>query len=78
MTEDEILKAVKETVADYIKTDDVDPNSKLSDLGLDSLDKAEIVINLEDKLDIHFEDEEMASIEKVQDLLDLIAKKKGL
>ena len=44
-------------------------------MGLDSLDKAEIMINIEDEFGIEFEEEEMLHVVTVKDLQELIEKK---
>ena len=46
------------------------------DLGLDSLDMVEITMELEERLDISLEDEEIANVKTVYDLIELIATKK--
>ena len=47
------------------------------DLGLDSLDMVEITMELEERLDISLEDEEIANVKIVSDLIELIAAKKA-
>ena len=42
------------------------------DLGADSLDLVEVVVALEDELDIHIEDDELAAIKTVGDAYELI------
>ena len=58
-----------------IKCKDVKPESTLTELGLDSLDKAEIMINIEDEFGIEYDESEMLDVKTVQDLLDIISKK---
>lgn len=70
-----IEKEVEQIVSSKIKGQNITPESELSSLGLDSLDKAEILIDIEDKFNIEFSDDEMLSVKTVKDLLDLIAKK---
>ena len=45
-------------------------------LGVDSLDLVDLVFELEEEIGVQFEDDELTSLKTVQDLLDLIAKKK--
>lgn len=68
-------KRLADIVSKKIKTDNVPLEASLTDLGLDSLDKAEIMINIEDEFGFEFEEEEMFDVKTVQDLLDLINKK---
>ena len=53
----EIYEKLSKIVGKKIKGQNVDENSSLTDLGLDSLDKAEIMINIEDEFGIEFEEE---------------------
>lgn len=72
---DDIYNRIGKIVEKKIKNKNITPASTLEELGLDSLDKAEIMINLEDEFHIEFEEEEMALVKKVKDLHDLIEKK---
>ena len=71
----EIYEKLSKIVGKKIKGQNVDENSSLTDLGLDSLDKAEIMINIEDEFGIEFEEEEMLHVVTVKDLQKLIEKK---
>ena len=52
--------------------------TKLNQLGLDSLDTAELVINIEEEFELpEVTQEEMMSIETVKDLKELIERKKA-
>jgi len=74
---DEIYEKIKKIVASKVKTNDVDPKADLSSLGLDSLDKAEIMINIEDEFGIEFSEDEMTKIKTIDDLLSVIRTKAG-
>jgi acyl carrier protein len=69
---DETLEKVKKIVAAKVKNQDVPLDADLSTLGLDSLDKAEIMINIEGEFGIEFTEDEMAKIKTVNDLLTII------
>ena len=71
----EIYEKLSKIVGKKIKGKNVDENSSLTHLGLDSLDKAEIMINIEDEFGIEFEEEEMLHVVTVKDLQELIEKK---
>ena len=71
----EIYEKLSKIVGKKIKGQNVGENSSLTDLGLDSLDKAEIMINIEDEFGIEFEEEEMLHVVTVKDLQELIEKK---
>ena len=77
MTEQEIFKAIAETVAE--RTDcsaaDVKMESSFHDLGIDSLDTVELLMELEDKLGISIELDK--KIETVGDLVSFIQNKEN-
>ena len=53
----------------------VSMESTIKDLGLDSLDVVDIMLAIEEKLSIHFEDEELLGLKTVKDTVDLITRK---
>ena len=71
----ETYEKLSAIVSKKIKTTNVPLESSLTDLGLDSLDKAEIMIEIEDAFGFEFDEEEMFDVKTVQDLLNLINKK---
>lgn len=52
--------------------DDNELNKTLSDVGIDSLSALGIIVNLEEKFDVHLDDEKIAKIKTIKDLLDLL------
>ena len=71
----EILKS--ECKNKKVDLDNITPETKLDELGLDSLDTAELIINIETKFELpEFTQEEMMSIKTVQDVKELIEKKR--
>jgi acyl carrier protein len=75
MDEQELL-ALFERAAweiDQRKFDDIDASTRVADLGIDSVALLEIFGEIEDELDIHLPDEELAEVTTLGDLLDLIA-----
>lgn len=77
MTEQEIFNAISEIVADRTDTaaEDVKMESTFKDLGIDSLDTVEVLMELEDKLDTTIELDK--KIETVNDLVDFIMSKEN-
>ena len=77
MTEQEIFNAISEIVADRTDTaaEDVKMESTFKDLGFDSLDTVEVLMELEDKLDTTIELDK--KIETVKDLVDFIMSKEN-
>lgn len=68
-----IRETVLEAVRREFRGDDqlVEPEKSLADLGLDDLDRIEIVMNLEETLGIEISDAELSSIDTVQDIIDV-------
>ena len=79
----DIYAKLREILCQQIKRrsfdiDAVTPETKLNQLGLDSLDTAELVINIEEEFELpEVTQEEMMSIEPVKDLKELIERKKA-
>lgn len=71
----DIYEKLSKIVKKFIKGKEITPESKLKDLGLDSLDIADILAAIEEEFGFKFEDEEMYSISTVEDLKNLIEKK---
>ena len=61
-----------------INADIVTPSAKLKeDLDIDSLSAVELALELETAFDIRIEDEELGKLETVQDIIDIVTKKKA-
>lgn len=58
-----------------VSTDTITEDSSLKSLGLDSLDTAEIMMDIEDKLNIEFATDELRNLETIKDVLNLIENK---
>lgn len=78
----DIYAKLKDILSKQIKKksfdiDSVTPETPLSELGLDSLDTAELVISIEEEFDLpEFTQEEMISIVTIKDIKELIEKKR--
>lgn len=73
-----MFEEIKKVLVDAINVDEeeIKPESKLNDdLGIDSLAAVELALELENEFDIRIEDEELAKLETVQDVMDIIAAK---
>ena len=68
------LEEIKARLAEVAHKDSVDGSLKLRELGIDSLDIVELLLQLEEDYDVHFDDVDMATLVTVQDLLDEISK----
>ena len=67
-------KEILDKLAEAAHKDSIDPKANFKELGLDSLDVVEMLLQLEEEYDIHFDDVDMSGIVTVQDLIDTIEK----
>lgn len=78
----DIYAKLKELLQNQVSTkkfdiDQITPDTKLEELGLDSLDAAELIINIEEEFNLpEVTQEEMMEIKTVQDLKELVEKKR--
>lgn len=75
MTQEEILKKVISIVMDKlgVNEDQVTLESKLNeDLGADSLDKVELIMEIEKEFDIAVNDEDAENVTTVSDIVELL------
>ncbi|MCI6272535.1 MAG: acyl carrier protein [Erysipelotrichaceae bacterium] len=74
-----MLEQVKKVLVESINVDEnlITPEASLSDdLGIDSLSAVELSLELESNFQIRIEDEELANLKTVQDIIDIIESKK--
>ena len=72
-----VFEAIAELVAERVEKDvsEITMDSKFQDLGIDSLDTVELLMNLEDKLDMEIELDQ--KVETVGDLVAFIESKRA-
>ncbi|HHU27791.1 TPA: acyl carrier protein [bacterium] len=71
------LEEFKKLLSKKIGDVDIDENSNLRSLGVDSLDLVEIVLEIEDMYDVSFENDELNSFKTVKDVIVAIEKRKS-
>lgn len=71
----DVTAKIQEIVKKKLKNKEIRPEDSLKSLGLDSLDKADIMIRIEDEFNIEFTEDEMSSIDTVAKLIDTIESK---
>ncbi len=71
----DIKKTVSEILAKRVDVSKLKEDEKLSSLGLDSLDLAEVMIEIEDTLGIEFSADDFQEISTLKSVLDLIEAK---
>lgn len=79
-SENEIIELFKEAVTEVdstVKITDVTPSTELAALGLDSVMTMEVIGALEDRLEVRFPDEDLATIRSMSDLAKLINRLEG-
>jgi acyl carrier protein len=75
MTNEEIIEKLKTVAAGKTVIDAQNITTEMEvfkDLGLDSLTAADFIIQIEDDFGFEFDEEDLAKIVKVSDLIDLI------
>ena len=73
-----MLETIKKILVDTASVDAAKVTKEASlkeDLGIDSLDSVEMVLELENQFDIQIEDEEVANLVTVGDVMNLISEK---
>ena len=68
------IEEIRGRLAAVAHKESVDGSLKLRELGIDSLDIVELLLQLEEDYGVHFDDMDMSALVTVQDLLDAIAK----
>lgn len=74
-----MIEQIKKVLVDAINVDEeaVTPEAKLNeDLGIDSLAAVELALELETEFGIRIEDDELAGLKTVQDIINIIEAKK--
>lgn len=71
----DVTAKLQEIIKKKLKNKEIRPEDSLKSLGLDSLDKADIMIRIEDEFNIEFTEDEMSSIDTVAKLIDTIESK---
>jgi len=70
----EALKEVARTRLEVELTDDViESGKKFSDIGVDSLEAIELIVELEEALDIELDDRRLDDVECIKDLAEYLA-----
>lgn len=76
-TDKELIEIFKESVKEVdvtVKIETLSMETELSQLGLDSVMTMEVIGVLEEKLNIRFPDEDLATLKSMTDLSELIRK----
>ena len=75
-----MLEQVKQVLVVALNIDEtlITPEATLTDdLAIDSLSAVELALELESSFDIRIEDEELAELQTVKDILDLVVNKQS-
>lgn len=73
MLKEELKELAKENLD--LDVENLDFNSKIDDLGIDSIDLLDFIMTLEEKYNIEFSDEELDEISTLEDIINIIEKK---
>jgi len=75
MTREEVKQKVIEVISEQVAYDQDDPITEdmtLEDLTMDSLDKVEVLMSLEEEYDVNITDEDAEKCVTVKDVVDLM------
>lgn len=77
MSRVEILQEMQLVIQEQLDREDIvlTEATKLDDLGVDSIELMEFIINLEDEFDLEISDDTIDHMVKVADLLDYLSEK---
>jgi acyl carrier protein len=67
----EIIAIISEVAE--VPADRIGENTKMAELGVDSLDALRIIASIEKKYQIEVDEEHMGSVETVSDIINLVA-----
>lgn len=70
------LESMTEALGPKLKGKTLTEDSVFTELGIDSIDLVDLVFQMEEKLGITFEDDELTEIKTVGDLIKLVEAKK--
>lgn len=73
MIREQLIKLAEENLD--IDTSNLDFESKISDMDIDSIDLVDFIMVIEEEFDIEFTDEELDEIETLSDIVSLIESK---
>ena len=76
-SEEQIKKinaVLKEQKVNVDLNNEANLQKSLTDLGIDSLSALSIIVNLEEKFNVHLDDQEIAKVKNLQELTDLLYK----
>jgi acyl carrier protein len=71
----DVRKIVSSVMAKRVDVSNITDETLLTSLGLDSLDLVEIMLEIEEAAGIEFEDDKIAAVKTVKDVLDAIEEK---
>ena len=69
---EEVAKIVKGELAVLKDLNSDDFESSLSDLGVDSLDRSSMFLDLEESFDVEFSDDDIDNLSSIKDITDFI------
>jgi acyl carrier protein len=73
-TMERVTSILREQAPD-VEVAEIVPEHRIQDLGIDSLTFVHILLKIEKDFAVEFSDDELAVVDSVQDILDLVAQK---
>ena len=66
------FEVIKKALSTKVKNKEIKETSTFNELGLDSLDLLELVLEVEKDLGVHFEDEQLIGFKSIEDVLNTV------
>ena len=66
------FEIIKKALSTKVKNKEITETSTFNELGLDSLDLLELVLEVESDLGVHFEDEQLIGFKGIEDVLNAV------
>jgi acyl carrier protein len=70
-----VLDTVQTLFAQKVKAEKLEVKTELRDLGLDSLDQVELMMDIEKEFNIEFENDEMTNFKTIEDVIKAVEAK---
>ncbi len=68
------FEALSDLCREYLGKDTITPDTTFDELGADSLDIAELIMEVESRFDVEIPDEQLSKFRNIKDLIDFIEK----
>ena len=78
LSKERIINVIEEAVVDILRIDNsaqLNASTNLTSLGLNSLERVDLICILEQEFSIHIPDEQISDLETIADIVDFVSNK---